>query len=58
MVQFLSDDDGVIVTIYFLNQVAEPRQFETYEEFVRLRDEFVRGYAECAAASRARAKQR
>ena len=56
--QFLSDDDGVIVTIYFLNQVPEVRQFETYEEFVHLRDEFVRGYAECAAASRARARQR
>lgn len=50
--QLLSDADGVIVTIYFLNQVAELRQFETNEEFVRLRDEFVRGYAECAASRR------
>jgi len=50
--QLLSDADGVIVTIYFLNQVPELRQFETHEEFVRLRDEFVRGYAECAASRR------
>ena len=50
--QLLSDADGVIVTIYFLNQVPELRQFETYEEFVRLRDDFVRGYAECAASRR------
>ena len=51
--QLLSDVDGVIVTIYFLNQVPELRQFESYDEFVRLRDEFVRGYADCAAARRA-----
>jgi hypothetical protein len=50
--QLLSDADGVIVTIYFLNQVPELRQFGSYEEFVRLRDEFVRGYAECAASRR------
>src|SRR5919198_5165070 len=50
--QLLSDADGVIVTIYFLNQVQELRQFGSYEEFVRLRDEFVRGYAECAASRR------
>jgi hypothetical protein len=50
--QLLSDADGVIVTIYFLNQVPELRQFETYEQFVRLRDEFVRGYAECVAGRR------
>ena len=50
--QLLSDADGVIVTIYFLNQVPELRPFETHEEFVRLRDEFVRGYAECAAGRR------
>jgi len=56
--QLVSDADGVIVTIYFLNQVPELRQFESYDEFVRLRDEFVRGYAECAAARRAPAKRR
>jgi hypothetical protein len=56
--QLLSDADGVIVTIYFLNQVPELRQFETYDEFVRLRDEFVRGYALCVAARRAPAKRR
>jgi len=50
--QLLSDADHVIVTIYFLNQVPELRQFDTHEEFLRLRDEFVRGYAECAASRR------
>jgi len=50
--QLLSDADGVIVTIYFPNQVAELRQFQSHEEFVRLRDEFVRGYAGCAAGRR------
>jgi hypothetical protein len=56
--QLLSDADGVIVTIYFLNQAPELRRFESYDEFVRLRDEFVRGYAVCVAARRAPAKRR
>jgi hypothetical protein len=56
--QLLSDADGVIVTIYFLNQVPELRQFESYDEFVRLRDEFISGYAVCVAARRAPAKRR
>ncbi len=50
--QLLADADGVIVTLYFLNQVPELRHFASYDEFVRLRDEFVRGYAECVASRR------
>ena len=47
--QILSDEDSVIVTIYFMNQHPENRAFQTYEEFIALRDGFVRGYIECVA---------
>jgi hypothetical protein len=49
MTQIFSDEDSVIVTIYFMNQVPERRRFQTYEEFIFLRDSFVRGYVECVA---------
>jgi hypothetical protein len=51
--QILSDEDSVIVTIYFMNQASENRAFQTYEEFVALRDGFVRGYIECVAQRKA-----
>ena len=51
--QILSDDDAVIVTIYFMNQQPENRAFQSYEEFIALRDGFVRGYIECVAARKA-----
>jgi hypothetical protein len=51
--QILSDEDAVIVTIYFMNQVPENRAFQTYEEFITLRDGFVRGYIECVTGKRA-----
>jgi len=51
--QILSDEDSVIVTIYFMNQEPENRAFQTYEEFVALRDGFVRGYIECVAKKKA-----
>ena len=47
--QIFSDTDAVIVTIYFMNQVPEMRRFQTYEEFIALRDSFIRGYVECVA---------
>ena len=47
--QIFSDEDSVIVTIYFLNQAPENRRFQKYEEFISLRDSFVRGYIECLA---------
>jgi len=47
--QIFSDRDLVIVTIFFLNQAPQNRKFETYEEFIALRDDFVRGYIECVA---------
>jgi hypothetical protein len=51
--QILSDEDSVIVTIYFMNQAPENRAFQTHEEFVALRDGFVRGYIECVAERKA-----
>ena len=50
--QLFSDEDSVIVTVYFLNQAPEKRRFKTYEEFVALRDKFVTGYADCVAKKR------
>jgi hypothetical protein len=50
--QIFSDDDSVIVTIYFLNQAPENRRFQTHEEFISIRDSFVRGYLECVAKKR------
>jgi len=47
--QIFSDEDSVIVTIYFMNQVPEMRRFQTHEEFIVLRDSFIRGYVECVA---------
>ena len=47
--QIFSDEDSVIVTIYFMNQLPENRRFQTYEEFISLRDGFIRGYTECVA---------
>lgn len=49
MTQIFSDEDAVIVTIFFLNQLPEYRKFKTYQEFISLRDGFVRGYIECVA---------
>jgi len=52
MVQIFSDEDSVIVTVYFLNQAPENRRFQTHEEFVSLRDSFLHGYIECVARKR------
>jgi hypothetical protein len=51
--QILSDEDAVIVTIFFMNQEPENRAFQTYEEFIALRDGFVRGYMECVTQRKA-----
>lgn len=50
--QIFSDEDSVIVTIYFLNQMPEKRKFRTYEEFISLRDKFVSEYTDCVAKKR------
>jgi hypothetical protein len=51
--QILSDEDSVIVTIFFMNQEPENRAFQTHAEFVALRDDFVRGYMKCVAEKKA-----
>lgn len=50
--QIFSDEDRVIVTIFFLNHAPQNRRFQTYQEFISLRDDFVRGYMECVAKKR------
>ena len=50
--QIFYEADGVVVTIYFLNQAPGERRFATVEEFVQLRDAFVQGYIDCVAARR------
>jgi hypothetical protein len=50
--QIFSDEDSVIVTIYFMNQVPQNRRFQIYVEFIPLRDSFIRGYLECVAKKR------
>lgn len=52
LTQIFSDEDAVIVTIYFMNQVPEMRRFQTHAEFISLRDGFVRGYLECVAGKK------
>jgi hypothetical protein len=53
--QIFSDEDAVIVTVFFLNHAPQNRRFQTYEEFISLRDDFVRGYMECVARKRSAA---
>jgi hypothetical protein len=52
IVQIFSDEDLIIVTVYFLNQAPENRRFRTYEEFISLRDAFIRGYIDCVVTKR------
>jgi hypothetical protein len=54
--QIFSDEDAVIVTVFFLNHAPQNRSFRTYGEFVALRDDFVRGYMECVAKKRSHAR--
>lgn len=53
MAQILADADAVIVTVFFLNQAPEHRHFQAMEEFIGLRDAFIRGYIECVMTKRA-----
>jgi hypothetical protein len=51
----LYDDDHLIVTVYFLNQddkgrgktMANRRRFQTLDEYLRIREEFLSKYSEC-----------
>jgi len=49
LTQIFSDQDSVIVTIFFLNQLPQYRKFQTYAEFITLRDSFIQGFLQCVA---------
>jgi len=53
--QIFADDDAIIVTIFFLNQAPENRNFQTHDAFVSVRDSFVRGYIDCTAEKKSAA---
>jgi hypothetical protein len=46
-----SDSNYQILTIYFLNQTAKKRRFQTIEEWRTLRDNFLKRYTVCAKSS-------
>lgn len=41
------DATHTVVTIYFLNQAAEYRKFQSMEEYINLRDNFLEEYTRC-----------
>ena len=53
--EYLLFDDAahVATTIYFLNQHAWQRKFQTMEEYGRLRDQFLRTYTGCVRQNQA-----
>jgi hypothetical protein len=44
---FFDDSTRVVTTIYLLNQEPTARKFQTIEEYRKLRDHFLTGYAGC-----------
>ena len=44
---FFSDAEKTIITIYFINQNAKRKRFETIEEWRTVRDEFLNTYFNC-----------
>ena len=49
---FFSDVHHTITTIYFINQNAKRKKFQTIEEWRTLRDEFLNTYSSCINSSR------
>lgn len=47
-----SDTDRTITTIYFINQNAKRKRFQTIEEWQVVRDEFLKTYTNCVKNSR------
>jgi len=47
MYTLFNDAEGMVVTVYFLNQKAERRKFQTYEEYLDLRDRFLDELMSC-----------
>lgn len=46
------DKKQVVVTIYLLNQKPEQRKFQSLDEYRRMRDQFLSGYAACIVGNR------
>jgi hypothetical protein len=49
----LDDKAHVATTVYFLNQQAWQRKFQTMEEYGRLRDSFLKSYTGCVRVNQA-----
>src|SRR5712691_412302 len=47
--QIFSDEDSVIVTIYFMNHLPKNLRYQTYGEFNSQRHCFIRDYIQCVA---------
>jgi len=47
MYVLFNDSTQTVVTVYFLNQRAEQRRFQTFEEYAALRDAFLEDYTKC-----------
>lgn len=48
MYTLFNDTENMVITVYFLNQKAERRKFQTYEEYQGLRDRFLDDLMSCA----------
>jgi hypothetical protein len=48
MYTLFNDTESMVVTVYFLNQKAERRKFQSYEEYLELRDRFLDELMSCA----------
>jgi hypothetical protein len=53
MYVLFDDKAHVATTVYFLNQAAWQRKFQTMEEYGRLRDSFLRNYTGCVRVNQA-----
>ena len=53
MYVLLDDKAHVATTVYFLNQQAWQRKFQTMEEYGRLRDSFLKSYTGCVRVNQA-----
>jgi hypothetical protein len=48
MYTLFNDTESLVVTVYFINQKAERRKFQSYEEYQGLRDRFLDELMSCA----------
>jgi len=47
MYTLFNDTESMVITVYFLNQKAERRKFQSYEEYLELRDRFLDELMSC-----------